>query len=177
MGRIQGLLGWPQSNIINRVRRSKAYFRRKNNVRAPKINLSWLVRKRKLRLTSEAIWVTTTSLTLSSHVTMETFFFTVLMSFLIWGGGGRLMDQFVLYLQTIYPTQKLSQAWGRGEKRYYLILLVGKKGSAKVYSLFPSKPSACSSLGRRASQHKARTAQSMGQLVIRAIRLAEAQGQ
>ena len=80
------------------------------------INLSWLVRKRKLRLTLEAIWVTTTSLTLSSHVTMETFFFTVLMSFFIWGGGGSLMDQLVLYLQTIYPTEKLSQAWCRGKK-------------------------------------------------------------
>lgn len=37
------------------------------------------------------------------------FFFTVLMSFLICGGGGSLMDQLVLYLQTIFPTEKLSQ--------------------------------------------------------------------
>lgn len=92
------------------------------------INLSWLVRKRKLRLTSEAIWVTTTSLTLSSHVTMETFFFfTVLMSFLIWGGGGRLMDQLALYLQTTYLTQKLSRARCGEKKRHYLILLDEKK--------------------------------------------------
>lgn len=136
MGRIQGLLGWPQPNIINRVRRSKDYFRRKkNNVRAPMINLSWLVRKRKLRLTLEAIWVTTTSLTLSSHVTMEIFFFfTVLMSFLIWGGGGSLMDQLVLYLQTNYPTEKLSQAWLDHQKRF-----------GQIDPPFLSNPSASSS--------------------------------
>lgn len=174
MGRIQGLLGWPQSNIINRVRRSKAYFRRKNNVRAPMINLSWLVRKRKLRLTSEAIWVSTTSLTLSSHVTMETFFFfTVLMSFLIWGGGGRLMDQLALYLQTTYLTQKLSQARCRGEKKTLPHPLGMKERVRLVYCPFLSKLSVHVSLRRCASQHKACILQTMGQLVIS---LAETQG-
>lgn len=39
------------------------------------------------------------------------------MSFLICGGGGRLMDQLALYLQTTYLTQKLSQARCRGKKK------------------------------------------------------------
>lgn len=44
------------------------------------------------------------------------FFPTVLMSFLIWGGGGSFMDQLVLHLQAIYPTEKPSQAWRREGK-------------------------------------------------------------
>lgn len=84
------------------------------------INLSWLVRKRKLRLTLEAIWVTTTSLTLSSHVTMETFFYCINeLSYLRWG---RKLHGPVCTSPSIYPTEKPSQVWCRGGKRYYSIL-------------------------------------------------------
>lgn len=80
------------------------------------INLSWLVRKRKLRLTLEAIWVTTTSLTLSSHVTMETFFFFYCINELSYLRWGRKLYGPACTSPSIYPTEKLSQVWCRGEE-------------------------------------------------------------
>lgn len=87
------------------------------------INLSWLVRKRKLRLTLEAIWVTTTSLTLSSHVTMETFFYCINeLSYLTWG---RKLYGPACTSPSIYPTEKLSQVWCRGKR--HCPILQGEK--------------------------------------------------
>lgn len=85
------------------------------------------------------------------------------------------MDQLALYLQTTYLTQKLSRARCGEKKRHYLILLDEKKKRVRLVNcLFPSKPSACGSLRRCASQHEACIPQTVGQLVIG---LAEAQGQ
>lgn len=96
------------------------------------------------------------------------------MSFLIWGGGGRLMDQLALYLQTTYLTQKLSQARCRGKKKTLPHPLGMKKRVRLVYCLFLSNLSVRVSFRRCASQHEACILQTVGQLVIS---LAEAQGQ
>lgn len=108
------------------------------------INLSWLVRKRKLRLTLEAIWVTTTSLTLSSHATTETFFFYCIneLSYLRW--GRKPYGPACTLPSNNFPYWEAKSDMMQGKKRYYLILL-GEKRLGQVYSPFPSKPSVCSS--------------------------------
>lgn len=84
------------------------------------------------------------------------------------------MDQLALYLQTTYLTQKLSRARCGEKKDTTSSFWMKKKRVRLVNCLFPSKPSACGSLRRCASQHEACIPQTVGQLVIG---LAEAQGQ
>lgn len=133
------------------------------------INLSWLVRKRKLRLTLEAIWVTTTSLTLSSHVTMETFFFFYCINELSYLRWGRKLYGPACTSPSIYPTEKLSQVWCRG-KELQAHPSGGEEGGWR--GILPSPVCAAGS-GVQQGEH---IAQTMGQLVIRVSKLPEAQG-